>query len=196
MPKLYYQGHGSFRLTADDGRIVYVDPCVGDGYDLSADIILVTHLHGDHCKIERCTQKQNCRVITSKEALAGGKHNSFDADGILVQAVEAKSLLHSPKKCVGYIISIDKVKIYASGDTNRTKQMETFAALELDYAIFPGAGLLSMGPKEAAECAKLIGAKHNIIIHIKPGALFCRKKAEKWRAPNKLIIEPGEEINL
>ena len=23
MPKLLYQGHGSFRLTADDGRVIY-----------------------------------------------------------------------------------------------------------------------------------------------------------------------------
>jgi L-ascorbate metabolism protein UlaG (beta-lactamase superfamily) len=104
--------------------------------------------------------------------------------------------LHSPKKCVGYIIVIDGIKIYASGDTSRTKQMETFAELELDYAIFPGAGILSMGPRAAAACAILIGAKHNIIIHLKPGALFDRKKAEKWNAPNKVIIEPGQEIDL
>ena len=53
-----------------------------------------------------------------------------------------------------------------------------------------------MGLKEAAECAALIGSKHNIIIHLKPGALFSRKKADKWDAPNKLIIEPGQEIDL
>jgi L-ascorbate metabolism protein UlaG (beta-lactamase superfamily) len=196
MPKMLYQGHGSYRFIADDGRVVYVDPAVGEGYDLPADLILITHNHGDHNKTHLCFQKQTCRIITSKDALAGGSHNRFDVGGILIQAVQAKSILHSPKKCVGYIIVIDGVKIYASGDTSRTKQMESFAALELDYAIFPGAGILSMGPREAAECAKLIGAKHNTIIHLKPGALFDRKKAEKWNAPNKLIVEPGQEIDL
>ena len=196
MPKFLYQGHGSYRLIGDDERIIYVDPCVGDGYDLPADIILVTHQHSDHNRIQRCAQKKGCRIITNYEALAGGKHNSFDIDGIKIQAVMAKSKMHSPKKCVGYIIELDGVKLYASGDTSRTMQMETFAALKLDYAIFPGAGLLSMGLKEAAECAEMIGAKHNIIIHLQPGALFSRKKAEKWSAPNKLIIEPGEEISL
>jgi hypothetical protein len=39
MPKLYYQGHGSYRLTADDGRIIYVDPFAGDGYEKPADLI-------------------------------------------------------------------------------------------------------------------------------------------------------------
>jgi L-ascorbate metabolism protein UlaG (beta-lactamase superfamily) len=196
MPKLLYQGHGSFRLTADDGRVIYVDPCVGEGYDAPADLILVTHPHSDHNKIERCVQNTDCRIITNVEALADGKHNSFDINGILITAVRAKSILHSPKKCVGYLITIDGIKIYASGDTNKTKQMESFAALNLDYAIFPGAGLLSMGLKQAAECARLIGAKHNIIIHLKPFALFDRKRAEKWTAPNKLIVEPGQEIDL
>ena len=131
-----------------------------------------------------------------KEALANSQYNSFDVDGILIRSVEDKSIMHSPKKCVGYIITIEGISLYASGDTSRTSQMDTFAAMNLDYAIFPGAGLLSMGLKETAECAHLIGAKHNIIIHLRPGALFDRKKAEKWDAPNKLIIEPGQEIVL
>ena len=196
MPKLLYQGHGSYRLTADDGRVVYVDPNAGTGYDAPADLILVTHQHSDHNKIQKCAQKQDCTIITNMEALAGGKHNSFDIAGIMVQAVEAKSIMHSPKKCVGYIITIDGVKLYASGDTSRTKQMDTFASLKLDYAIFPGAGLLSMGLKEAAECARLIGARHNMIIHLNPFALFDRDKAKKWDAPGKLILEPGQEISL
>jgi L-ascorbate metabolism protein UlaG (beta-lactamase superfamily) len=196
MAKLLYQGHGSYRITGKDGRVDFVDPYAGKGYDVPADLILVTHQHGDHNKVKLCVQKENCRVITNAEALANGKHNSFDIDGIHVQAVEAKGLNHSPKKCVGYIISIDGVKIYASGDTARTAQMDAFAEMSLDYAIFPGTGLITMGLKEAAECARLIGAKHNIIIHLKPGALFDRRKADKWEAPNKLIVEPGQEIEL
>ena len=195
MPKLLYQGHGSYRLTADDGRVIYVDPYKGKGYDVPADIILVTHQHHDHNKIERCTQKQNCRIITNAEALAGGTHNSFDITGITVEAVEAGNKMHNPKECVGYIITVDGVMIYASGDTSKTEQMESFAALKLDYALFPGDGIFNMRPEEAAGCAALIGAKHNILIHLKPGESV-RKKAEKWTAPNKLIIEPMEEIEL
>jgi L-ascorbate metabolism protein UlaG (beta-lactamase superfamily) len=196
MLKLLYQGHGSFRLTADDGRVIYVDPYAGNGYEKPADIILVTHQHGDHNKVEKCAKNSDCRVITNKDALAGGKHNNIDINGIHIQAVEAKNLMHNPKKCVGYIITLDGVKVYASGDTSKTKQMETFADMKLDYAVFCGDGFFNMGLKEAAECARLVGAKHNIIIHLKPGVLFNRKKAEKWDAQNKIIIEPGEEISL
>ena len=202
MPKLYYQGHGSYRFTTSDGRIIYVDPYAGDGYDLPADLILVTHGHSDHNQIQLVTQKPDCRIITHEEALAGGKHNSFDVDAgshggsILIEAVEAKNIMHSHKHCVGYILSFDNLKIYCSCDTSKTEQMSEFAARELDYAIFCGDGAFNMGLKEAAECARLISAKHNIIIHLKPGALFDRAKAEKWDAPNKLIVEPGQEIDL
>jgi len=196
MPKLFYQGHGSFRLTADDGRVVYFDPYAGEGYDLPADYILVSHDHGDHNQIQLCAKKTNCRIINSKEGLSGGKYNNFDLDGISVQAVEAANKNHKPDECVGFIITIDGIKLYASGDTSKTKQMETFADMKLDYAIFCGDGFYNMGLEEASDCAKLIGAKHNIIIHLKPGELFDRSRAEKWEADNKIIIEPGEEINL
>ena len=195
MPKLLFQGHGSYRLTADNGSIIYVDPYKGKGYDAPADIILVTHQHTDHNRIKRCAKKPQCKIITNEEALAGDKHNFFDIDGVLIQAVEANNKNHNPKKCVGYIITLDNKKIYASGDTSKTKQMETFAALELDYALFPGDGFFNMGLEEAAECAQIINAKHNILIHLKPGESI-RKKAEQWSAPNKLIIEPGQEIDL
>jgi len=196
MPKLYYQGHGSYRLTANDGRVIYVDPYVGDGYDLPADLILVSHQHDDHNQIQLCAQKQGCRIITNTDALAGGKHNTFDVDGVVIEAVEAANANHNPTECVGFIITLDGVKIYASCDTSKTEQMATFAARELDFAIFCGDGFYNMGIEEAAECAKLVGAKHNIIVHLKPGELFSRKKADIWDAPNKVIVEPGQEISM
>ena len=195
MPKLLYQGHGSYRITADDGRIIFVDPYKGAGYDAPADLILVTHGHHDHNKIGRCQKKPGCRIITHVEALMGGVHNSFDVDGIKITAVEASNRMHDPKKCVGYLITVDGIVIYAGGDTSRTKQMDSFAAMGIDYALFPGNGLFNMGPGEAAECAEIIGAKNNILIHLKPGESV-RKKFETWAAPNKLLVEPGEEIAL
>ena len=76
-----------------------------------------------------------------------------------------------------------------------TKQMESFTALKLDYALFPGDGLFNIGLDDAAECTKLIGTKHNLIIHLKPGESV-RKVAERWTAPNRLVVEPGQEITL
>lgn len=198
MAKLFFQGHGSFRITANDGRVIYVDPYAGakESYAPPADIILVTHQHHDHNQIELITQKENCAVITNDEALSGGKHNSFEIGGIIIEAVEAKNANHSPAECVGYIITVDGVKVYASGDTSTTEQMKTLSVKNIDYALFPCDGKYNMDLEEAAECAKIIGAKHNIPIHMTPGKLFYREKAEQFNAPNRLIVEAGEEIEL
>ena len=202
MPKLFYQGHGSFRLTADDGLVIYVDPYAGEGYDMPADVILVSHQHGDHNQISLVPQKEDCVIFSNREAIEAGQFHmrmhldDYDDKDFLVESVEAYNKNHDPKQCVGFIITLDGIKIYASGDTSTTKQMEEFADMNLDYAILCGDGVYNMDLDEAAECARLIGAKHNIIIHIKPRALFDRDRAEQWDASNKLIIEPGEKIDL
>jgi len=208
MAKLYYQGHGSFRLTADDGLVVYVDPYAGDGYDVPADVILVSHQHGDHNKTELVPQKEGCCIFSNREAIEGYRGENepywhmrmhlddYENDDFLVESVEAYNKNHARRECVGFIITIDGLKIYASGDTSKTAQMETFADMNLDYAILCGDGVYNMGLDEAAECARLIGAKRNIIIHLKPKSLFDREMAERWDAPGKIIIEPGEEIVL
>ena len=96
---MLYQGHGSFRLTSNDRLIIYVDPYAGEGYDLPADIILVTHQHYGHNKVKLCARKLDCRVITNKEALAGGNHKSFDVCGVL----------NSGKASEEYIVKFDNL---------------------------------------------------------------------------------------
>lgn len=196
MATMYYQGHGSYCIVSSDGRVIYVDPYAGGGYERPADMVLITHSHADHNKLSLITQKPGCRVITGKQALEGGQHRHFSWDGIEIQAVMAKNLMHSPKKCVGFLIFLDGVRIYASGDTSKTEQMTTFAALKLDYAILCCDGVFNMGLKESAACAALIGAKHNIPVHMAPGRLYDKKRAAQWKAPNPLLVAPGEAVEL
>jgi hypothetical protein len=59
MPKLYYQGHGSFRLTANDGRVIYVDPYKDKGYDVQAD------------KTEKRIPCPNCGSLELENVLKG-----------------------------------------------------------------------------------------------------------------------------
>ena len=196
MAKLLYQGHGSFRLTTGDGVVVFIDPYVGEGYDIPADIVLITHQHADHNNIGLITQKPGCTVISNEEALEGGKYNTFSVNGIDIEAVEARNKNHTPDECVGFILVTDGLKLYFSGDTSKTAQMSEFAARKFDYAFLCCDGFYNMGLDEAAECAELIGAKHNTPVHMKPGELFDRALAEQFTGPNRLIVEAGEEIDL
>jgi len=197
MPKLLYQGHGSFRLTSDSGVVVFIDPFIGEGYDVPADIILVTHQHDDHNQLTLINEKPGCTTISNVEALEGGKHNVFSIKGIEIEAVEAGyNQGHAPDNSVGFIIVVDGLKLYFCGDTSTTPQMAEFAKRKLDYAFLCADGHYNMGLEEAAECAKLIGARHNVPVHLKPGELFDREMAERFNAPNRLIIEAGQEVDL
>lgn len=196
MVKLLYQGHGSFRITTNEGVVIYVDPYVGDGYEVPADIILVTHQHGDHNQIHLVNKKETCRVITNQESLADDRYNTFSVEGVTIEAVPAKNKNHNPRQCVGYLITINDIIIYAAGDTSKTAWMETLQEQHISCALLPCDGVYNMDLEEAAECARIIGAKHNIPIHMKPGALFDRTRAEGFNAPNRMILEPGQEIEL
>ncbi len=64
---LLYQGHASARIVTNEGKVIYIDPYAGEGYDLPADLILVTHDHYDHTGIDKISQKNpDCYIITWK----------------------------------------------------------------------------------------------------------------------------------
>lgn len=196
---LLYQGHGSLRITTREGKVIYVDPYAGDGYDVPADLILVTHGHGDHTAIDLIeTQNQDCQTITYKEALVDGVYNTFTLDYVTVEPVQAgNNPNHDIKQCVGYILTLSDGKtIYISGDTSTTEQMSTFADRHLDYAFFCCDGQYNMDTKEASACAALVAAKHSIPYHMSPGALFSQEVAEQFEAEGRLIVSAGETISI
>jgi len=196
MPRLYYQGHASFRLISDKGVVVYVDPFAGDGYDKSADVVLVTHDHNDHNQVQLVNRKSTCRVITEKEALINGEYSTFRVKGVLVRAVPATNEHHDPRECVGYIITMDGLRIYAAGDTSESDFMVELVWQKLDYALLPVDGVYNMDVINASICAARIGARRTIPIHTKPGELFSEEVARRFDVPGRLILRPGEEISL
>ncbi len=196
MAELYYQGHGSFRITAADATTVYVDPFAGDGYDRPADLILVTHDHHDHNRVDLVPRRPGCEVITFRQALAGGVYHSFDSHGVQVQAVKAANANHDPACCVGFLLTVDGRTVYAAGDTSTTEEMKGLAARRLDWALLPIDGVYNMDPEEASRAARLIGAAHTVPVHMKPGALFDEAMAARFRAPGKTVLRPGETAAL
>ena len=199
--KLLYQGQGSVRIQTAEGKVIYVDPYAGSGYDLPADLILVTHGHRDHNNLDLIkTRNDGCAVVTHVEALKDGKHQSFDFGFVKVEAVEAgNNKNHDITKCVGYVLTLtDGKTIYLSGDTSTTEQMSKLADRKLDYAFFCCDGKYNMGLEEAAKCAELVGAKHNVPYHMAPGAPnnYDRSIAEQFAAPNRLIVDAGQEISI
>jgi len=196
MSKLLYQGHGSYRIETNNGTVAYVDPFAGKGYEKKADIVLITHHHYDHDNISLITKNKGCTVIEPKDALKHGKYNSFDTHGIRIDSVSAYNKNHDKNECVGYMLLFDGIKLYASGDTSLTEDMNSMYFMHIDYALLPIDGIYNMDVREAIKCAEIINAKHTIPVHMKPGELFDLNIAEKFTTPSALIIEAGKEIVL
>ena len=197
--RLLYQGHGSLRIVTGEGKVIYIDPYAGDGYDLPADLILVTHGHQDHTAVNKIKNRNDgCRIITWKEALVKGEYKTFDLGYATVEAVQAgNNRNHNIQECVGWVITFpDGITVYVSGDTSATEQMAELAERNIDYAFFVCDGVYNMDMEEAIACAKLVNAKHSIPYHMKPGVAFDRKRAELFDVPNRLILPAGEEIIL
>lgn len=198
-PRLLYQGHGSLRIVTADGRVIYVDPYAGEGYDLPADLILVSHGHPDHSAVDLVANRADgCRVIQNTDALVDGEYRVFDLGYATVEAVQAgNNKNHDINACVGWLITLPGgISVYATGDTSTTDQMAELAGRDVHYAFFVCDGKFNMDIEEASACAALVNARHSIPYHMAPGQLFDRDRAEAFEGPGRLILAAGEEIAL
>lgn len=196
MAKLLYQGHASLRITTSKGKIVYIDPYAGEGYDKPADMVLITHEHYDHNGIHLIHLKDTAVVIRSKDALQNGIYYDFDYYGVHVQATPACNKNHDIHECVGYLLEVDGVKIYVAGDTDYVPYMEQLAKQQIDYALLPIDGIFNMGPEEATRCAEIIHPTHLIPYHMHPGMDFDIRQDMKVHYGGAMLVRPGDEIEL
>lgn len=197
MGQLLYQGHGSYRITTSEGIVIYIDPFAGEGYDVEADLILVTHEHNDHNHVELPKKKDTTIIIRQNTLKRGTIYNKTHVYGVEIEAVQAYNKNHDKSCCVGYVLRFDGIVLYAAGDTSLTDDMQNKLPLyDIDYALLPIDGIYNMDEVEASKCADYIKAKHTIPIHTKPGELFSLEKANNFKHDSRLIIKPGQTIDL
>lgn len=196
MAKLFYQGHASFRLTTNAGKVVFIDPFAGEGYKTPADLVLITHEHYDHNDINLITFKPGGYAIRSKDALIDGVYHVFETKGIKIKAVPAYNSHHNKNECVGYLIEVDGIKIYHPGDTDFIPEMLSLKNENIDYALLPIDGTYTMTPEDATKAAIAINPKHMIPMHMRPGVLIDIKQAMKVTAPMAMLMRPNDEIEL
>jgi L-ascorbate metabolism protein UlaG (beta-lactamase superfamily) len=196
MAKLFYQGHSSFRITTNEGKVIFIDPFAGVGYQTPADLVLITHEHYDHNAITLIHLKEGGVVIRSKDALFGGIYREFEEFGIKITAVPAYNSHHNKNECVGYLLEFDGIKLYHAGDTDFIPEMKNLTALHLDYALLPIDGFYTMTPEDATKAAIAIAPKHMIPMHMKPGLLWDYHQAMKVTAPMAMLMKPNDNIDL
>lgn len=171
--KINWLGHDGFLVGGS--KTVYIDPFkIVKGK--SADLILVTHEHYDHCSPDDIGKiiKQNSVIITEKDSakkLRGDVRimkpgDSLTVEGVKISAVPAYNLnkqFHPGSKgWLGFIVEMDGVRIYHSGDTDFIPEMKSITA---DIALLPVSGTYVMDAEEAVQAALTIKPKIAVPMH-------------------------------
>ena len=197
---LTWIGHSSLKIITNDGIVIYIDPYADGDYSEHADIVLVTHGHGDHNKIDKITQKDQCYIYSGEGADVGGTKmaagDSTEVLGIKIKAVEAYNGNHPQGSGVGFVLEINGLTIYHSGDTDKITEMAEYASMNIDYAFLCIDGKYNMGPAEAMLVAEVIQAKKVIPFHTGFTDAEKKQNVENFNPPNKLILQEGDTIYL
>jgi len=176
--ELWFIGHGTLMFKLND-YVVHIDPVRREGDYKSlpgADLVLITHSHGDHldplalkmicndntilvCNTASAAQIDKPNVLLNGDALDLEKEVGFP---LKVEAVPAYNIKHErsagnpfhPKgEGNGYVVSIGDKKVYIAGDTEDIPEMADLK--NIDIAFLPMNLPYTMSPEMAARAAKL-----------------------------------------
>ncbi|TET69153.1 MAG: MBL fold metallo-hydrolase [Candidatus Aminicenantes bacterium] len=172
--KITFIGHGTVMFTFE-GKIIHVDP-VGRYADYSqlpkADLILITHEHGDHldAKVIKIISSEKTDLVLTEKCVEKVKIEDViimkngdikTVQNLKIEAIPAYNIKHmrSPgnpyhPKGVGngYIITFGDKRVYVAGDTENTPEMK--ALKNIDIAFLPMNLPYTMTPEMVADAAK------------------------------------------
>lgn len=177
--RLYWLGHDSFRLAGPP--VIYFDPVDLKGQPLPADLVLVTHEHGDHCSPEDVAKISGPETVVlaggrAAERLPGARAvkpgERLAVAGVEVETVRAYNVnkfrqpgvpFH-PREAdhVGYVVTVGGVRLYFAGDTDQIPEMED---IDCDVALLPVSGTYTMTAEEAAEAARVLDPEIAVPMH-------------------------------
>ena len=221
--KVTYLGHASFKIEAD-GTTIFVDPWLeGPTSPIkvkdvdNADIVLVTHDHGDHGYsegVEICKKTGATFVAINElgiQAKTDGVENvhTLNIGGSVTIGNAVVTLVHAFHSCgkgapTGFIVKLPSGTFYHSGDTGIFTDMGLFAELyEIDLFFAAVGSYFTMDEMQAAMATKLVNPRIVVPMHydtfpvIKADLqLFVELVSEKSPETRVEIIKPGQSKNL
>ncbi len=171
--KIHWLGHDGFRI--DGSKVIYFDPFQISGGP-TADIILVSHEHFDHCSPDdiKKIQGSDTVIVTEKDSASKLTGNirtvrpgdKIEVDGVIIEAIPAynvgKDFHPRGNGWLGFVVEVDGIKLYHAGDTDLIPEMKD---LDVDIAFLPVSGVYVMTSEQAVEAAKAIGPRLAIPMH-------------------------------
>jgi L-ascorbate metabolism protein UlaG (beta-lactamase superfamily) len=170
--QITFIGHGTLMFSFG-GKVIHVDPVSREadyGKMEKADLILITHEHGDHLDpqaIELVRTEKTSIVLTEVCAskISGGvvmKNGEVrNVQGLRIEAVPAYNLVHMRSPGVpfhpkgvgnGYIIAFGNKRVYVAGDTENIPEMKKLK--NIDVAFLPMNLPYTMTPEMVADAAR------------------------------------------
>lgn len=170
-------GHGTLIFTFN-GKVIHVDP-YGKLTDYTsqpkADVILITHEHGDHLDAAAIRTLRTPDTIVLLAAACAGKvegglvmtnGQTKTVLGIGIETVPAYNIVHMrsadqpfhPRGAGnGYILTFGDTRVYVAGDTENTPEMK--ALKRIDVAFLPMNLPYTMTPEMVADAARTLRPK-------------------------------------
>jgi len=200
--RIKWLGHASFRIDGSK-MTIYIDPWKLKT-PIPADLVCITHSHFDHLSGDDVTLiRKPSTVIVGPPDCKGQFGDAFKAiepgteitvDDVKVEAVPAyntnKDFHPQKNKWVGYVIEVDGIRIYHTGDTDVIPEM---ASIKADVALMPVGGTYTMTVEEAVDGLKKINPKIAVPMHC-GDIVGTLKDREKFQAASKskvMILDPA-----
>jgi gluconolactonase len=175
--KITFIGHSTLMFTFNS-NVIHVDP-VSREADYTempkADLVLITHEHGDHIDPEavKLLRKETTSIVLTKVCsgrVSGGivmqNGDVKTIDGLKIEAVPAYNIVHQrsggqpfhPRgQGNGYVITFGDKRVYIAGDTENTPEMKSLK--NIDIAFLPMNLPYTMTPEMVADAAKAFEPK-------------------------------------
>lgn len=174
--EIRWTGHDGFRFDSNNKRI-YVDPykLIKEYNDKNdADILLISHNHFDHLSVEDINKiiNKNTKICTSEECmdslkknyakneiilLKAGETKKLEEEGIVITGIEAyntnKNFHPKEDEKIGFMIEINNLSIYHTGDTDIIPEMGN---VNPDVLLAPVSGTYVMTAQEAIKATNEI----------------------------------------
>lgn len=213
--KIEFLGHSGFLISNGNGKRIAIDPYNVSESVEKVDIILITHGHYDHCSIKDISKlaKNGTTVVVppdvqSKITKIEGVNmqiaevgDELDIQGVKIEALHAYNIKkdYHPKSegWLGYLLKMNEVIIYHSGDSDKIPEMEKLTGYGKHdnkfVALLPVSGTYVMNAEEAVDVASFISPHLVIPMHYGAGVAGTIEDAKRFV---ELCVERGLKAEI